>query len=332
VPLTGLVMTKLDGTAKGGILVALADKFGIAGPFHRRGRGCGRSATLRCRGSFAKALTGAHERPANENFAPLTRLALDLGPLVIFFAVLRVFRMLCRDRRLHGRDGRFAHHLDMPMSAACRPCRFVHGGARAVVRRAHALAAQRCLHQDQADGALRVFRPDPDRAGSRSSALFIKYMFGQAFELTEEGWRKLTWRWGFFFSRWRSPTKLSGGIIPLQVWVGISIVWVIGPADLLVRLCPGAAGPEARNRKNQTAKDLSEHRAADLRTARTRPNPWIRCNVSAPICHAGKGNSFQGISFHAKRFTSRLSTPGAKTGLSNVARYINCTWLMCGTL
>ena len=26
---TGLVMTKLDGTAKGGVLVALADKFGI---------------------------------------------------------------------------------------------------------------------------------------------------------------------------------------------------------------------------------------------------------------------------------------------------------------
>ena len=28
-PLTGLVMTKLDGTAKGGILVALADKFSL---------------------------------------------------------------------------------------------------------------------------------------------------------------------------------------------------------------------------------------------------------------------------------------------------------------
>jgi fused signal recognition particle receptor len=29
VPLTGLIMTKLDGTAKGGILVALADRFGL---------------------------------------------------------------------------------------------------------------------------------------------------------------------------------------------------------------------------------------------------------------------------------------------------------------
>ena len=48
VPLTGLVMTKLDGTAKGGILVALADEIRTARPFHRRRRRRRRSATLRC--------------------------------------------------------------------------------------------------------------------------------------------------------------------------------------------------------------------------------------------------------------------------------------------
>ena len=39
VPLTGLVMTKLDGTAKGGILVALAGRFGL--PVHYIGVGEG---------------------------------------------------------------------------------------------------------------------------------------------------------------------------------------------------------------------------------------------------------------------------------------------------
>jgi fused signal recognition particle receptor len=34
---TGLVMTKLDGTAKGGVLVALADRFGL--PIHAIGVG-----------------------------------------------------------------------------------------------------------------------------------------------------------------------------------------------------------------------------------------------------------------------------------------------------
>ena len=33
---TGLVMTKLDGTARGGILVAISAKFGLPGPRHRR--------------------------------------------------------------------------------------------------------------------------------------------------------------------------------------------------------------------------------------------------------------------------------------------------------
>jgi fused signal recognition particle receptor len=58
VPLTGLVMTKLDGTAKGGILVALADKFAL--PVHYIGVG-EEADDLQVfeAGSFAKALTGA---------------------------------------------------------------------------------------------------------------------------------------------------------------------------------------------------------------------------------------------------------------------------------
>jgi len=58
VPVTGLVMTKLDGTAKGGILVALAARFGL--PVHYIGVGEGEDdlqpfvAT-----DFARALVGA---------------------------------------------------------------------------------------------------------------------------------------------------------------------------------------------------------------------------------------------------------------------------------
>jgi fused signal recognition particle receptor len=58
VPLTGLVMTKLDGTAKGGIIVALADKFSL--PVHFIG--VGEAATdLQPfdAQAFANALTGA---------------------------------------------------------------------------------------------------------------------------------------------------------------------------------------------------------------------------------------------------------------------------------
>jgi fused signal recognition particle receptor len=58
VPLTGLVMTKLDGTAKGGILVALADKFGLPVHFIGVGEGAEDLQSFDA-AAFAKTLTGA---------------------------------------------------------------------------------------------------------------------------------------------------------------------------------------------------------------------------------------------------------------------------------
>jgi fused signal recognition particle receptor len=63
---TGLVMTKLDGTAKGGVLVALADRFGL--PIHAIGVGEGIDDLAPFDpAEFAEALTGgAGEGPAEE--------------------------------------------------------------------------------------------------------------------------------------------------------------------------------------------------------------------------------------------------------------------------
>jgi fused signal recognition particle receptor len=58
VPLTGLVMTKLDGTARGGILVALAARFAL--PVHYLGVGEGEDDLQAFdAAAFARALTGA---------------------------------------------------------------------------------------------------------------------------------------------------------------------------------------------------------------------------------------------------------------------------------
>jgi len=58
VPVTGLVMTKLDGTAKGGILLALAGRFGL--PVHYIGVGEGEDDLQPfVAADFAKALVGA---------------------------------------------------------------------------------------------------------------------------------------------------------------------------------------------------------------------------------------------------------------------------------
>ncbi|HKD20931.1 MAG TPA: signal recognition particle-docking protein FtsY [Rhizomicrobium sp.] len=60
VPLTGLIMTKLDGTAKGGILVALADRFGLPVHFIGVGEGVGDLQPFDAK-AFSRALTGAAE-------------------------------------------------------------------------------------------------------------------------------------------------------------------------------------------------------------------------------------------------------------------------------
>ena len=62
VPLTGLIMTKLDGTAKGGILVALAHRFKL--PIHFIGVGESLGDLQRFDAfAFSRAVTGADEAP-----------------------------------------------------------------------------------------------------------------------------------------------------------------------------------------------------------------------------------------------------------------------------
>ena len=60
VPLTGLIMTKLDGTAKGGILIALAHRFGLPIYFVGVGEGISDLQPFDAK-DFATALTGADE-------------------------------------------------------------------------------------------------------------------------------------------------------------------------------------------------------------------------------------------------------------------------------
>ena len=54
---TGLVMTKLDGTARGGILVALAEKFGLPVHYIGVGEGVGDLVPFTAR-DFSRAVVG----------------------------------------------------------------------------------------------------------------------------------------------------------------------------------------------------------------------------------------------------------------------------------
>jgi intracellular septation protein len=64
--------------------------------------------------------------------------------------------------------------------------------------------------------------------GLRFNRLFIKYVFGQAFELDDAGWRKLTIRWGIFFLALAALNELVWRLTTTETWVAFK-VWGIIP-------------------------------------------------------------------------------------------------------
>ena len=57
--------------------------------------------------------------------------------------------------------------------------------------------------------------------------LFVKYVFSAAFELREEGWRKLTWRWGFFFLVLAVLNEIVWRSLPTADWVKFKVFGII---------------------------------------------------------------------------------------------------------
>ena len=67
--------------------------------------------------------------------------------------------------------------------------------------------------------------------------LFIKYVFTEAFDLTEKGWRGLTWRWGVFFlilaalneAVWRHTSTATW--VSFKVWGIMSLIFLFALAQ-----------------------------------------------------------------------------------------------------
>ena len=71
--------------------------------------------------------------------------------------------------------------------------------------------------------------------GLASERLFIKYVFSQAFELSDAGWRVLTWRWAGFFLALAILNEIMWRNFPTAIWVSFK-VWAIIPLIFLFAL------------------------------------------------------------------------------------------------
>ena len=163
----------------------------------------------------------------------LRRMLLDLGPLIVFFAGFKylgifgataafmaaVLISLCVGFVLEKRLS------PMPLFTALLVLIF--GGLT--------LYLKNDIFIKMKPTVLYAFFGATLIGGLSFKRLFIKYVFAQAFELDETGWRQLTWRWGIFFLALAVLNELVWRNASTAAWVSFK-VWGIIPLIFLFAL------------------------------------------------------------------------------------------------
>lgn len=161
------------------------------------------------------------------------RFLLDLGPLVVFFVAFRFFGIFAATGCFmaavllalgagYVRERRFS---PMPLITAALVLVF---GALTLYLRNDIFIKMKPTALYGLFSLLLV-------GGLVCNRLFIKYVFSQAFELDEAGWRALTWRWSAFFLALAVLNEIVWRKFPTSVWVSFK-VWAIIPLIFLFAL------------------------------------------------------------------------------------------------
>jgi len=163
----------------------------------------------------------------------LRKLALDLGPLLIFFAAFKFLGIFAATAAfmvavLAALAIGYALEKKLsPMPIFTAVLVVIFGGLT--------LYLQNDLFIKMKPSVLYAFFGALLLGGLRFNRLFIKYVFGQAFELTESGWTKLTVRWGVFFLALAALNEAVWRTTSTETWVTFK-VWGIIPLLFLFAL------------------------------------------------------------------------------------------------
>jgi intracellular septation protein len=165
--------------------------------------------------------------------APLIKLALDLGPLIIFFAAFRF-------SDIYGATAAFMVAVLValaigymrerklsPMPLFTAVLVVVFGGLTLYLKNDTFIKMKPTV--------LYAFIGMLLLGGLLFNRLFIKYVFAQAFDLNEEGWRKLTWRWAIFTLALAVLNEVVWRNFSTAIWVDFK-VWAIMPLIFLFAL------------------------------------------------------------------------------------------------
>ena len=165
----------------------------------------------------------------------IRRLALDLGPLLIFFAAFKYLGIFGATAAFMAAVllalaiGYLIEKKVSPMPLFTAVLVLVFGGLT--------LYLKNDIFIKMKPTVLYAFFGAVLLGGLSVNRLFIKYVFAQAFELDELGWRKLTVRWGIFFlalavlneTIWRSTTTATW--VSFKVWGIIPLIFLFALAQ-----------------------------------------------------------------------------------------------------
>jgi intracellular septation protein len=165
----------------------------------------------------------------------IRRLLLDLGPLLIFFAGFKYLGIFGATAAFMAAVllalavGWLVEKKLSPMPLVTAVLVMIFGGLT--------LYLKNDIFIKMKPTVLYAFFGVTLIGGLAFKRLFIKYVFAQAFELDETGWRQLTWRWGLFFlalavlneAVWRNASTASW--VAFKVWGIIPLIFLFALAQ-----------------------------------------------------------------------------------------------------
>jgi intracellular septation protein len=165
------------------------------------------------------------EKPAKKQLNPTLKLVLDIGPLVLFFAANAKFG-------IYAATGAFMvavlialavsyaltrHIAIMPVVTAVIV--LVFGGLTLVLHDDLFIKLKPTIIYVLFGGALLI--------GLALGKPLLGLLFESVFHLTEEGWRKLTWRWALFFLFLAVVNEIVWRTQTTDFWVSFKLFGVV---------------------------------------------------------------------------------------------------------
>ena len=163
----------------------------------------------------------------------LRRLTLDLGPLLIFFLTFQFFGIFAATGAFmvvivaalvasYVLDGKLS-----PIALFTGAVVLVFGGLTLYLKNDTFLKIKPTIIYATFCAIL--------LGGMMFNRLFLKYALAFEFELPEQAWRALTWRWGLFFAALAALNEIVWRNVSTAHWVFFK-VWIILPLVLVFAL------------------------------------------------------------------------------------------------